>query len=232
MNGYKIAALLKKDMKDTLKNVNCLIMILLPLFFVILYQSMDFGGEHMPNDFIMLMGLQMNMALIPVSVVAMMVAEEKEKNTLRTLMLSNVKAGEFLVSKLLVGYLMMQFVNLFIFFLTTNPISHLTLFLLATTLCGTVVLLIGASVGLISKNQMSTGIIGAPVALLLLIPSMFASLSPEGFIAKLASFLPNDAMIHILANGGSFRDYVVTIVWIVLTGLLFTLAYRKMQRDN
>ena len=103
----KVIALFKKDMKDTSKNVNVMILLVLPLLFTFLYQFIDLGGEGMPKEFILFISVLMNLCLVPVSFLSMIIAEEKEKNTLRTLMLSNVSAGDFLLSKSLVTFLYM-----------------------------------------------------------------------------------------------------------------------------
>lgn len=232
MKAYKVHALMKKDFKDALKNLNCLFMVILPLFFVMLYNSIGIG-EHMPPTFVMMLGLQMNMALIPVSALAMMVAEEKEKHTLRTLMLANVSAPEFLLSKLIIGYSMMQLVNVAIFFLCSQPVSDLLRYFLITSLGSVPTLILGASIGLISKNQMSTGILAAPAALLLLIPSMFSQIMPDGFLAKIARATPNDAVARLLLRDGSaLLSVVVLVVWIILVGFLFSLAYHKLRADK
>ena len=44
-----IRALFKKDIKDTGKNANVLILLLLPVFFCVLYNLLDFGGEVLPS---------------------------------------------------------------------------------------------------------------------------------------------------------------------------------------
>ena len=112
IQAYKVAALFRKDWKDTLKNGNFLLLCILPLGLSALYTFIDFGGFRMEPLFVLSIGLLMNLSLLPLSATSMMIAEEKEKYTLRTLMLSNVSATEFLLSKALVVFLLMQIVNL------------------------------------------------------------------------------------------------------------------------
>lgn len=134
----KTRILFLKDWKDTLKNGNGMILAVLPLFFTLLYRMLPIDGMPMPREFISLIGVLMNLALVPVALLSMMIAEEKEKNTLRTLMLSNVGAVEFLTSKCLVVLVLLSVVNLAVFFLTGMALSALPLFLLVTTLTAAV----------------------------------------------------------------------------------------------
>lgn len=227
----KIWALFRKDMKDTLKNGNFLLLAALPLVFTALYRFISFDGFHMDQSFVMTLGLLMTLTLLPLSTMSMMIAEEKEKNTLRTLMLSNVSATEFLVSKSLVIFLLMQAVNLLIYLITGMPAAGLPRFLLVTSCSSINMILFGALIGILSKNQMSTGMMSAPFALLLLMPAMFAQIS-DGF-ASFARFIPTYAMIQLISEpeAGLLFPIAVIVVWTVVAAVLFGVAYRKKRLD-
>ncbi len=226
----KLRALLKKDFKDLMKNGNCLLMVALPLLFTLLYTNMDLGGEGLPAAFVLMLCLLMNLSLMPISVMAMVIAEEKEKNTLRTLMLSNVSAGEFLLSKSIVIFVISEIVSVLIYLITgvdsVNPVS----FALATSATCVCMLLFGALVGILSKNQMTSGSLSAPLALLMLMPAIFAEMN-ETF-AKIAQFMPTRAMVELLmSNEKTLLNIGILLIWIVLAAALFTLTYRKKRLD-
>lgn len=224
---YKVGALFKKDIKDALKNGNWLLVAVLPLLFTILYRYMDFG---LPPVFVLTLGLLMNMSLQPISTMAMMIAEEKEKHTLRTLMLSNVSAGEFLLSKALVIFLLTQAVNLCIYAVTGVGLIALPRFLIITTLTCTSMILFGALVGLISKNQMNTGMLATPIALLMMLPAIFAEIMES--IAVVAQYTPTRAMMLLITESGNLTlSIVVLITWIVLAAVLFMLVYQRKRLD-
>lgn len=227
----KVGALFRKDMKDALKNGNFILLAALPLLFTVLYRFMSFDGFQMDQQFVLTLGLLMTLTLLPLSTMSMMIAEEKEKNTLRTLMLSNVSATEFLLSKSLVIFLLMQVVNLLIYMITGMPASGLPRFLLVTSCSSVCMILFGALIGILSKNQMSTGMLSAPFALVLLIPAAFAQIS-DGF-ASVARFIPSYAMIQLIS--GTEDDLLlpiaVLLAWTVLAALLFGAAYRRKRLD-
>lgn len=231
IHAGKIRALFKKDMKDALKNGNVLLLAALPLLFTALYRFMSIDGMQMDGDFVMTLGLLMTLTMLPVATISMMIAEEKEKNTLRTLMLSNVSAAEFLISKALTIYLVMLVVDLAIFFLTGQPIGTLPRFVLVTSLTSISMILLGALIGIISRNQMSTGMYSAPVMLVLLLPAVFATIS-EGF-RTVAQFIPSYAMMELISNSsaGMLRPLLVIIGWTVAMAALFAVVYRRKQFD-
>ncbi len=230
LSAHKIKALFQKDIKDALKNSQSMIMVVLPILFTLLYRYISLGGEHMDQSFVMATGLLMNLSLIPISAMSMMIAEEKEKNTLRTLMLSNVSAGEFLISKALVIYLITQSVGLVIYFLSGAGAVSFIRFFFGTSFTCLCLMFFGAIIGIVSKNQMATGTMSAPFAMLLLIPAIFGQVD-EGF-AKYARFTPTYAMLQILGKEGSlWFPLAVLLAWAILAALLFSVIYRKKRLD-
>lgn len=228
---YKVWALFRKDLKDTLKNGNFLILAILPLGMTALYRFMNLDGVQLDAGFVMVLGLLMAITLIPLSCMSMMIAEEKEKNTLRTLMISNVSAGEFLLSKSLVVLLLMQAIALLIYIIVGQPLSGVPRFLLVTICSSVNMILFGALIGILSKNQMSTGMISAPFALVLLIPAIFGQIS-EGF-AAFARFTPTYAMVELLGNpqGGMLFPILVILAWTILATAAFIFVYQKKRFD-
>ena len=227
----KIGALFRKDLKDTIKNNQFLLLALLPILFTTLYRFLSFdNGVTLDHSFVLTMGLLMNISMQPLSVMSMMIAEEKEKNTLRTLMLSNVTAATFLVSKTLVIFLLVQLVNLVIYFIAGVGLITFGWFLLITSFSLLCMILFGAVIGIMSKNQMATGMYTAPAMLLFLMPAIFAQISEA--IANIAQFSPTYAMMQLLLTNERTGFYIaVLLVWTVLATALFGLIYQKKRLD-
>ena len=229
VHAYKIKALLQKDAKDLTKNSSAVLLACIGVLFTALYSVMDFGGEGFPPEMLLAFGAGMNVSMFPVAAMSMLIAEEKEKHTLRTLMLSNVSAQEFLLSKAVLLLAISQVVNIICFFIAGAQSSFLLYFGVTalTTVC---VLLFGALVGLLSKNQMSTGVASTPFALILLMPAIFGRID-EG-IAKFAQFTPVYAMLELFQPTGRALFFVaVLLVWIVFAAVSFSIVYRKKRLD-
>ena len=222
-------------------NKNMLIMILLPIGFAVLYQTIfgDVKEAGMPSNFVLTLCELLNLSAIPLTGLAMMVAEEKEKNTLRVLMLSDVSALEYIFSKIISVLVLMELITIVIFFITATQLSYLPMFLLVTTVTSISMLLFGSVVGLLSKDQMSTSTLSTPLMSLFLIPPMFQNMNEV--IDKIASIVPTTRMMAIIndaMNGMSILsqehllDFGIILAWILLGVVTFAMMYRKKGFDN
>lgn len=222
-------------------NKNMLIMILLPIGFAVLYQTIfgDVKEAGMPSNFVLTLCELLNLSAIPLTGLAMMVAEEKEKNTLRVLMLSDVSALEYIFSKIISVLVLMELITIVIFFITATQLSYLPMFLLVTTVTSISMLLFGSVVGLLSKDQMSTSTLSTPLMILFLIPPMFQNMNEV--IDKIASIVPTTRMMAIIndaMNGMSILsqehllDFGIILAWILLGVVTFAMMYRKKGFDN
>lgn len=218
-----------------------LIMILLPIGFAVLYQTIfgDVKEAGMPSNFVLTLCELLNLSAIPLTGLAMMVAEEKEKNTLRVLMLSDVSALEYIFSKIISVLVLMELITIVIFFITATQLSYLPMFLLVTTVTSISMLLFGSVVGLLSKDQMSTSTLSTPLMILFLIPPMFQNMNEV--IDKIASIVSTTRMMAIIndaMNGMSILsqehllDFGIILAWILLGVVTFAMMYRKKGFDN
>ena len=90
-----IVTIIKKQLKDTLKNKTVLIQfVMFPVLTLIFEQAINI--PDMPELFFTKLFSVMYMGMAPLTAVASIIAEEKEKNTLRVLTMANVKAWEYL----------------------------------------------------------------------------------------------------------------------------------------
>ena len=92
---HNIGVIIKKQLKDTLKNKTVLIQfVMFPLLTLIFENAINI--PDMPELFFTKLFSVMYMGMAPLVAVASVIAEEKEKNTLRVLTMANVKAWEYL----------------------------------------------------------------------------------------------------------------------------------------
>lgn len=85
-----IMVIIKKQLKDTLKNKTILIQFLLfPVMTLIMEQAITLEG--MPELYFTKLFSIMYIGMAPITSISAIISEEKEKNTLRVLMMANVK---------------------------------------------------------------------------------------------------------------------------------------------
>lgn len=227
----------KKEALDLVENINVSAMLALPVIFCLVFKL----GIRIMDDFtILLVGMITTMALVPVTILSMTISEEKEKNTLRTLMLSGVTGGQFLWGKALAVGLWILVLNTVCFFIAGMPAATLPLFLAATLAAGLSMLFFGALVGILCRDQMSASTIGVPLQLILMISGMMSNLG--GVFAAAAKFNPvyTGFVAYLkLAHpaAGSLPLSLgwcvgVMLAWTALTLGAFLLAYRKKGVDH
>ena len=91
-----ILAILWKQVKDTFKNKTILIQfVMFPVMTVIMENAIKI--ENMPKHFFANLFAIMYIGMAPLTSMSAIISEEKEKNTLRVLHMSNVKAVEYFI---------------------------------------------------------------------------------------------------------------------------------------
>lgn len=240
----KTGALVAKDFKDLVKNPVVFICCLFPLAFALLYKNMmGDAGAASPEAAVHIMGFLLSTSLcITAGMVAMMVAatslaEEKEKHTLRTLMLANVGAGQILASRALVSLGAIAVVDAACFFIVGGPAGDLAPYLLIGVVGSIPIVLVSLLVGLASRDQMTASLYITPVFIVALAP--MASMSNET-VANVVRFFPTggmDVLVKLSAQnalftGDAVAPAVVTLAWIALSLAAFMLLYKRLVRDN
>lgn len=243
----KIRALCAKDFPDIVKNpvmlVSSVIPLLLVFAFKLMYGDMASGMEetqehsYLLSSFLLTTGVCMTAGMVPSMIVLYSMAEEKEKHTLRTLMLANVSGGQVLAAKAIVAMVITALVDVIIYFVVGLDLQYFALYLVIS-LVGTLPLVIlSLLLGLLARDQMSSGLYSLPVILIALLP-MFGLMSSQ--VEVIARYSPCGGMVELL--DGLFANQlftqeaiipiVVTLAWTVAAFVLFQVFYKRFIRDN
>ncbi len=218
----------EKQCKDMLKNKTVLIQFLLfPLINIIMEHSVTFDG--LPEHFFTKMFAVMYLGMAPLTTMAAILSEEKEKNTLRALLLSNITSIEYLVG--VGGYI--WFVCMLggsIFFITGNYKGYEGIVFLGSMAVGILIsLLIGAVIGTWSKNQMSATSFTVPIMMVfsfLPMLSMFnetiRKVAKITYTQQISLFLNQTEPIKI-----NIENVIVILFNILIVSILFRYAYKK-----
>ena len=240
MKLRKWKALLLKDFRLTLNNRSLLAVMLLPVLFAVIYTQM-FGkaSESMSPFMILILVTTMGMMMIGSASVGTSIAEEKEKKTLRSLMLSNVSGVEFLISKLIVIAIFNTLIMALSYLIVGTEITYLPTYMFLIFLTSISLMFISSVIGLYAPNQQAVGLIGMPIMFASFAP-MFAMLGGnKGVLYFISKLLPTGPITFILAHKvDMFTDYstilgiVTMVVWIGLALGGFVIAYGHKKFDN
>lgn len=223
-----IGAILWKQWKDTLKNKTILIQfVMFPFMTVIMENAIEIPG--MPEHFFANLFAIMYVGMAPLTCVASVIAEEKEKNTLRVLQMCNVNALEYLLGNAIYIIGMCMLGSLVIGCAGGYQGMELLYFMLIMLLGHCTSVLLGAAVGAASKNQMMATSLTVPVMMILSFLPML-SLFNE-MIEKVARYVFSQQLYSMLNSIDNIQWEVENIVIlcgnIVLVLTAFLLAYKK-----
>lgn len=221
-----ISTVFLKQIKETLKNKAILIQfVMFPVLAVIMENSIKIDG--MPEHFFAKLFAVMFIGMAPLTCMSSVISEEKEKNTLRVLMMSNVKPVQYLLGIGSYIWLMCMAGAAVFAVLCEYKDADLAGFLLVMAVGIILSILVGAVIGIISKNQMSATSVTVPVMMIFSFLPMLSMFNETiGKIAKITY----SQQINILVSS-NFEDVtdsiVVLAVNFILAIILFFAAYHK-----
>lgn len=223
-----VAAIYKKQIKDTIKNKTVLIQFLMfPILTVVMSRGVRIDG--MPEHFFVSLFAVMYVGMAPLTSMAAVISEEKEANTLRVLLMSNVKPHEYLLG---VGsYIWLScMIGAGVICLTGGYGLKESLLFMAVMAVGIAAsMLVGAAVGVFSKNQMMATSITVPVMMIFSFLPMMSLFNEK--VSKVAGFLWSEQVSRMLdrIETGRFGAASIGIVLanVLVFVILFIAAYRK-----
>lgn len=189
-----ITAIFWKQCKDTLKNKAVFLQFLLfPCLTVIMTHTVRL--PDMPENFFVTLFAMMYIGMAPLSTMSSILSEEKEKHTLRVLLLSHVSPWEYLLGT--GGFIFcVCMAGAAVFALTGGYAPDEALRFLAVMAAGIFIsLVLGAAIGIFGKNQTSAASITIPVMMLFSFLPMLGLFSDT---AKAIADVTYTGQIHIL----------------------------------
>lgn len=223
-----ISVIFLKQLKDTLKNKAVLIQfVMVPLMAVVMENTVKIGD--MPEKFFVKLFSVMFVGMAPLTCVSSIISEEKEKNTLRALMMSNVKPFEYLCG--IGSYVWLMCMAGTAVFAICGKFSGKSLGIFLLIMAVGVILseLIGAVIGIFSKNQMSATSVTVPVMMIFSFLPMLSMFNDK--IEKIANLTYTQQLSDVVNELGNFtvtvENILVPVVNFVFAVVLFVFAFKK-----
>jgi ABC-2 type transport system permease protein len=226
----RLIVLVRKEMIDHKTNMSIWILSMMPILVAQMYRMMDISVHKI--DSLLSIHMSMTGAILTTAIMGILITDEKDQNTLRTLMLSGVKSYEILLGKGLMTLLITTGVSLAGFMILQAPYNLLLPFLLVSWLLGIIMILIGSIIGLYAKNQTQVGIIGTPITMFFyMVPTLDIVGINIGFVEKFVPTYHTTALItqYYTANEDVFMHYMMLVVWLVLLSVLLVVFYSRRK---
>lgn len=222
------AAVFWKQRKDIFRNKAVFIQfVMFPVLSWIMENTVKIDG--MPEHFFVNLFAVMYVGMAPLTAMAAVVSEEKEKNTLRVLLMSNVKPFEYFAG--CGSCIWMACMAGSVAFAVTGKYEGTDFWLFLGIMAAGIVtaLLIGAAIGTWSQSQMAATSVTVPVMILF---SFLPMLSMFNETIERFAWIAYSQQIHLLIDQISIRGAGVESMMVILgnmtaAGILFACAYRK-----
>ena len=228
-----IGAILWKQIKDTLKNKTILIQfVMFPVMTIVMENAIKI--DNMPEHFFANLFAVMYIGMAPLTSMSAILSEEKEKNTLRVLYMSNVKAVEYFIGNALYIWSICMLGSLVIGIAGGYRSEILAKFMLIMAVGHLISIMLGAAIGAFSKNQMMATGISIPVMMVFSFLPMLSMFNET--IEKIAKIFYSQQLNLLIGSMGDLKISTECIVIMgmnmILIGGIFALSYRNIfSRD-
>ncbi|MDV2583361.1 ABC transporter permease [Alkalibacillus haloalkaliphilus] len=230
MNTKRVLAIFEKDIKDFFKNTSLIIMPVVPILLAVFYSALF-------DDFIPLFTLFIIIGMVFAGVtsycIMIMMAEEKEKNTLRTLMMSPASFLDIIVGKSLVSTVMTAITLLIsVVLLDVYHVFNLQ------TILGSILLLLffiflGIGIGLFAKSVAATSVYIMPIIFIFGFSPMFDLFGlEEGHLVNIMFDALPVSLLMQASDDSSWGSLTYITIWIVVAYLFALFSYQKNKSDD
>lgn len=222
----RIRAIFMKDYKEFSRNYAVSIMVIFPLFFAFLFRD---GGEV---SIVFL--LNVSFAMLTTFVQACLIAEEKEKNTLRSLMMTPASMLDVLLGKsALVAVVSAIVMTLAVYIVGYTP-TDIVPFVISMVLSIVLYTALGTICGLYSKTVLEASLAIFPVIIIFTMGPFGAAFEDKFALAKLLEYLPSSQLQLMLTNTaevGVVMPLMIMLVWAIVVTAISFMLYKKRLMD-
>jgi len=228
MKIRRIMAVLKKQIHDTLKNKTVLIQfIMFPVMALVMTNTISSSG--ISATYFVTLFATMYVGMAPMTSIASIISEEKEHNTLRVLLMSNVKPTEYLLGVGIYIFGICSVGSLAFGLIGRFSGAELIRFVLVLMVGIIASILIGSAIGMMAKNQMGATSVAIPVMMVFSFLPMISMFNESvGRFSKIIYTQQINYLVSDLSVGNFRWDRFAIIGGNMILYLgMFVYAYRK-----
>lgn len=233
MHLARIQAIFEKDLKDFMKNTMMLFTPFIPIILAIMYNRIGAGTDEEIPIMIHYTLIGVTFAAVTAGGLMMLMAEEKEKGTLRGLMLSPASFLDIIIGKSAVITLL-SFASLIIslMILGIEPFLDFQI-IIGILILYTFFLLLGIGIGLFVKNVGITTAYTMPIMFIFGFTPMLEMMgfSSDSMTMKIADIFPVTQLLD-MHDTHRWTAILIVLLW-TLAALLFTfICYKNARKDK
>ncbi|WP_367649431.1 ABC transporter permease [Paenibacillus sp. NEAU-GSW1] len=223
-----------KDYKEFSRNYAISITLIFPILFALLFKSAsppltEAIGFLLNTSFVILTSL----------VQACLIAEEKERNTLRSLMMTPATTMDVLIGKSALVFVMSAVVLAISTYILGYEPASLWAFAAAILLSIILYIAAGTICGLFSKTLLEASLSILPVAIVFTAAPGGAFLADDYPIFKVLDYMPSSQLVHLLAvsntgftTGELLKPLLIILAWTVVLTIVSVVLYQRRLKDE
>lgn len=230
----RIQAIFIKDYKEFSRNYAISITLMVPIMLALVFREI---GSSAPEALGFL--LNISFVLITCFVQACLIAEEKERNTLRSLMMTPSTTTDILIGKSLLVFVMsfvvLTIATLIFGYQPANFWVSLVAFILSILLY----IAIGTICGLFSRTLLEASLSIIPVTIVFTAAPGRVLLDERFAMFKVLDYMPSSQLVHLLSispasysMGELVKPLIIILLWTVVLTILSVILYQRRLKDE
>ena len=229
----RVKAIFMKDYKEFSRNMSISIVILMTPLLSLFYGK---TGDNTIDSYYLI--FNMTFVMVATYVQSCLIAEEREKNTLRALILSPANIQEILLGKSLFTFCTTFFTMILCMILIDYSPANISIITVAMLLSTLFYIALGTLIGLFAKSVMEASVYSFPAILIFTIGTFVRLLSEQYPILKIAHYLPNIQLVDIALKveaGKGFANVLpelsIILLWFTIAMIVTVIVYKKRMVD-
>lgn len=230
----RIRAIFVKDYKEFSRNYAISIILIIPIVFAVMFRVSDLA---FPGAMSIL--LNTSFVLVTAMAQACLIAEEKERNTLRSLMMTPATTMDVLIGKSSLVFAMSAVVLAIALYLFGYQPEVAGVFVLLIILSIILYTAIGTICGLFSKTLLDATLSITPVAVVFMAAPSLALLGEKIAIFKVLDYFPSSQLVHFLSlssadltTGQLLKPLLITVGWTIVLTVVSVVLYQRRLKDE
>ncbi|MGO4537382.1 ABC transporter permease [Paenibacillus sp. 2TAB19] len=223
-----------KDYKEFSRNYAISIMLIFPIIFAILFRN---AGTSLPGAAGFLFNI--SFVLLTCFAQACLIAEEKERNTLRSLMMTPATTMDVLIGKSTLVFVMSAVVLAIATFIFGYEPASIWAFMAAIILSIILYTAVGTICGLFSKTLLDASLSIIPAAMVFTAPPVATLLFGDFPIFKVLDYTPSIQLVNLLnmphadfTTGDILTPLLITGAWTVVLTIASVVLYQRRLKDE
>lgn len=232
-------AIFVKDYKEFSRNYAISIMLIIPIILALLIRGVDSSLPLASVAGTFATVLNLSFVLLTCFAQACLIAEEKERNTLRSLMMTPATTLDVLIGKSSLVFVMSAVVLAISTFIFGYEPANMWAFVMAVILSIILYIAAGTICGLFSRTLLDASLSILPVAFVFTGAPWGVFLADDYPIFKVLDYVPSSQLIHLMSiqstgftAGDVLKPLLIILAWAVVLTMVSVVLYQRRLKDE